>query len=227
MPPPRLPRDPPARHHGLQRSRQIYKLTVVTTPATFLASLLATLQAHIAHHAAKDRVNGPMLLLVWSYLPRALLRFQRLYARWQAGTLPKPRPAQLCPAQLCPGRPARPRAPATAPRRPRLTRRHGFVSRVIGYQACNLASGLRHLLARPDCAEFLAAAPQAARILRPLCRLLGATLPPALALPPRPRRPRPPKPVPAPPQPRWGKHDLRAIRRYSPGPIPDRRPKPA
>ena len=72
----------------------------------------------------------------------------------------------------------------------------------------------------------LAAAPQAASILRPILHVLATDLPAELALPPRPPRPRPPRPRkprptrPPAPEIRWGKYDLRAIRRYSPGRIP-------
>jgi hypothetical protein len=54
--------------------------------------------------------------------------------------------------------------------------------------AAGYASQLNHLLAEPEAAALLAASPQAARILRPLCHLLGIR--PA-SVPPLPRRERP------------------------------------
>ena len=56
------------------------------------------------------------------------------------------------------------------------------------------------LLHHPDLPAFLAAAPQAARLLRPICRLLQVDLPPILQLPPRPKpapRPKAARPDPA------------------------------
>jgi hypothetical protein len=49
---------------------------------------------------------------------------------------------------------------------------------------------LQELLADPDMAALVAAAAQAGRILRPLCRMLNAEPPPYLRLSKRPRRPR-------------------------------------
>jgi hypothetical protein len=51
------------------------------------------------------------------------------------------------------------------------------------------ASQLRHLLADPEMTALIQAAPQAGRLLRPLCRNLGVELPPCLQPPPRPPRP--------------------------------------
>jgi hypothetical protein len=45
---------------------------------------------------------------------------------------------------------------------------------------------LRHLLVLPEMAEFVAAAPEAGRIVRPLCRMLGQRPPEWLRLPRRP-----------------------------------------
>ncbi|MCC7283005.1 MAG: hypothetical protein IT556_11525, partial [Acetobacteraceae bacterium] len=68
------------------------------------------------------------------------------------------------------------------------------------------------LLATPEATEFLTAVPQAGRILRPLCRMLGLTPPACLRLP---ERPRPPHQKP------------RAEPRAAPPPHPPARPLPA
>ena len=82
------------------------------------------------------------------------------------------------------------------------------------------ASQLNHLIESPDFKDFLAAAPQAARLLRPLCHILGIA--PHLALPIRPRPPRirPPHPAPQPPAPP-SPHELwrRTHRRGLPPPL--------
>jgi hypothetical protein len=115
---------------------------------------------------------------------RAITRLLALFASWQAGTLPKPQfdfP--------------RPRTQATPrPRRPyqRLPRSRAWAgARVLELRA--YASQLSHLLANPEMAPFLAACPQAGRLLRPLCHAIGADLPPRLVLPAQPRRQRPPR----------------------------------
>ncbi len=90
------------------------------------------------------------------------------------------------------------------------------------------AAWLGALFAAPGTAEFLAAAPQAGRLLRPLCRMLGIEPPPVIAptpRPPRPKRPRPAQPSPGP----SGKYPRLNPATYSPGriPPPPRREKSA
>ena len=121
---------------------------------------------------------------------RAITRLLTLFARWQAGTLPKPRYDF-----------PRPRIQATPrPRRPyqRLPRSRAWAGARV-FELRGYASQLSHLLANPGMAPFLVACPQAGRILRPLCHAIGAELPPGLmrAAPPRLQRsPRPPRPRP-------------------------------
>lgn len=116
---------------------------------------------------------------------RAVTRLLALFARWQAGTLPKPQFDY-----------PRPRQQATRhARRPyqRLPRSRAWAgARVFELRA--YASQLSLLLANPDMAPFLAHCPQAGRLLRPLCHAIGAELPQCLTLPARPGRKRAPRP---------------------------------
>jgi hypothetical protein len=172
----------------------------------------------IAAYAAKHHAEIPLYVAVWSYLGRALGRFERLHARWQAGTLPKPRKPRPRPATPRVRKPPiRPLPPNNAKWRWPLLH-HGNVW-ILNFEA---------LLARPDLQEFAAAAPQLGRILRPLCRRMAIPIPAFLALPPRPPRPKPVKPTPpkAPPQPQ-GKYPRFRIQTYSPGRIPDFSKRPA
>ncbi|MBN9562298.1 MAG: hypothetical protein J0H14_16470 [Alphaproteobacteria bacterium] len=75
------------------------------------------------------------------------------------------------------------------------------------------ASNLYTLLEDPEMRAFLAAAPEAGRILRPLWRkLTPEALPEILRLPPRPRQPRAPRPPrPAKPAPGSGPPGLRRV----------------
>jgi hypothetical protein len=167
---------------------------------------------------AADRL---MLIVAYAWLFRTAIRFQRLHARWLAGKLRPPVPRLAAP----PARPAPPpapdpAAPPQAPARPRLTRRRGWLRHALGQDAGNFGSQIVHMLLRPDIPAFLAAAPQAGRLLRPLLHLIGTDIPAELALPPRPPRRRTPKPrLPRPPI-RWGKYTARDMRNYSPGRIP-------
>ena len=113
-------------------------------------------------------------------LARLAHRFRTLFARYQAGTLPTPRPPRT--------RIARPRPPEPRPPEPRLPGKTGWIGARIA-NAAPCAGAIEHLLHNtPEIREFAAAAPQAGRLLRPLCRMLGVTLPAYLRLPPRPKR---------------------------------------
>ena len=122
--------------------------------------------------------------LLCARLGRIATRVQMLFDRWRAGTLPTTRPSRA----------GRPYTPSTAPRLP--TTRAWVVAQIPG--SANFGTQLEALLADPDFPPFLAAAPQAGRLLRPLCRMLGTPMPPPLALPARPSAPRRVPPPPAP-----------------------------
>ena len=156
-------------------------------------------------HAGLPILPGPVWTLLWLRLNRLQNRLATLYDRWQQGTLPTkrpktarrattPRPAPPQIPQLpCPGFPL-----VDAPRR--LPAGHGWVIKRLP-QAGPSAGHLEHLLQQPHMREFVVAAPQAGRLLRPLCRALGLPQPDWLKLPARPR-PRPPR---TPRQPRPGR----------------------
>ena len=151
-------------------------------------------------------------LLLRHRLLRLKARFLALFERWQTNTLPKPR---LRPKRPRTSKPVDP----TAPKPLRLPRTLGWAARRLA--EAPPASGFLEslILNRADeLKPFLAAAPQAGRLLRPLCTALGLPLPDYLRLPPRPRRPRQPQPPRAPrpslndPTLRWRDWELRAVR---------------
>ena len=162
-----------------------------------LTEIITTLRAAIAACAhplvQREPARAPFFLILHNRVGRAARLIARLYTLWQQGRLPKPRPSQ---------------AGATRTRStPAVTFPHGraWLVRIGGYRIAASGSHLQYFLQRPDLPEFLAAAPQALRHLRPLCQMLGADLPAALLparQPPKPpARPRikPPKPQAAPP----------------------------
>ncbi len=138
----------------------------------------------------------PVWALFQQRLSRLANRFQALFDRWQSNTLPTPRAP----------RPGRTRRPAPHPT-PRLPRADGWAGRRLP-GAGPPASFLISLLQNPQTQSFVQAAPQAGRLLRPLCRALGQPQPDWLKLPPRPRPPRAARPR-APRQPRLTDPDLR------------------
>ena len=125
--------------------------------------ILTNLQAAIAVVAARERHLTVLLVAVWGRIGRIRTRLERLVALWRAGMLPPPRPSRAGEARAA-GRAVR--AASIIPRVPAWLL-------VAVREAGSVRAGLENLLSEAECVEFLAACPQAGRILRPLCRMLG------------------------------------------------------
>ena len=122
--------------------------------------ILRDLQAAIAVVSARERHLTALLVAVWGQIGRISARLERLVALWRAGMLPPPRPHRA-------GQPrVGGRATSVSPMAPAWLLEAVREARASGSQ-------LEQLLSQTECAEFLAAVPQARRILRPLCRMLG------------------------------------------------------
>jgi hypothetical protein len=143
-----------------------------------------------AQGSAGTSLLRALIVLAWGRVNRTRHRLQRLLARVAAGWLPSPT-APRAPVVADPAAPRRRRV--GAPALGRLPRARAWLVRMVGYHAAGRGSQLEHLLTDPAMAEFLAAVPSAARMLRPLCRTLGIA-PPVLGFP-RPPDPRPAKPA--------------------------------
>ena len=150
----------------------------------------------IAPHGDLPILPGPVWTLLWLRLHRLSNRLTRLYERWQQGSLPKPRKPAQRPKTVRTPPPQIPELPAPgmplveAPTR--LPQGRGWITRRIPESGPS-AGALHDLLQQPNTQEFVQAAPQAARLLRPLCHALGVDQPAWLKLPPRPRPPRKPR----------------------------------
>ena len=176
------------------------------------------LRHKLGAHSAQHRALGLMLFHIWWYLRRCLSRIERLLAHYHAGTLPKPRTAPHAPPQVRPAE--RITVPAPAPR-VRMPHRHAWLIRLVQPTA-QVAGHLDVILAMPEMIALLAAAPQLGRVLRPLYRMLGVSLPEILRLPPRPPRRRVPRPARATPtSPPVSARERRSWLSYSPGRIGD------
>jgi hypothetical protein len=155
----------------------------------------------IAPHGDLPLLPGPIWTLLWFRLERVANRLTRLYEQWQQGTLPKPRSKATRPKTV--QKPTPPQIPefphpgTTLVDSPsRLPRGRGWITRRIA-EAGPSAGHLHDLLQQPNIQDFVQAAPQAARLLRPLCHALGVDQPAWLQRPTRPRprsKPRPPRP---------------------------------
>ena len=114
----------------------------------------------------------PLIVLAWTRLRRLSPRFAALAAAVREGRLAAARTAR---GRAAPG-------PARAPRAPqpqRLPRGSGWLIRLVP-EAPAYGSLVLHWLDDPELATLLAEAPQAGRILRPLCRMLAIEPGPAL-----------------------------------------------
>ena len=165
--------------------------TATTVLGQAFAMVVNGICAVVARQAHAHGVAALAVLLSQVYwrIARRIGRLDRLVQHWHAGTLPTPRiraprirtprPAEDSPAQT---RPAVPRTPDS----------HAMLLR-LAQPTAQYRGHLETFLERPDTRALVKAAPQAARILRPLCRILAIDLPEYLRLPPRQRpEPRPP-----------------------------------
>ncbi len=124
---------------------------------------------------------APLALPAWIRLRRLLARFAALVAAVEAGRFPAAGRTTAAASR------PRPAAPAI-----RLPGGSGWLLRLAPALETRLGRAqLESLLADPELGALLAQAPQAGRILRPLCHMLRIEPPPSLRLPRRPRRPGP------------------------------------
>ena len=193
-----------------------------TPLAHWLTLIVGGLQKAAAARAGRDHAVAPLVMPLWTRLARLTARFDALVARLTAGHLPAERPAA----------PARPRtrsarkAPAAGLR---LPRGRAWLIRLLPGEAASYGCQLQALLADLQMAALLAAAPEAGRILRPLCRLLAIAPEGSLALPsaagkPAPT-PRPAKPAPPPAPPSAISLIWAALTGQPPGVTPDPPPR--
>ncbi len=135
---------------------------------------MQSLREIIGNHAGRHPASVAVITLLWPYLNRVAKRFEALVRRVEAGGAPvRPRAAALAPR----GRPS-------GLRRPGLPTGFAWLIRLVPYHAACIGGQVRYLLTKPEMAALFVAAPQVARIFRPLCRMLavapGPDLPPGL-----------------------------------------------
>lgn len=169
----------------------ICSVSTIATPATLadrFTDIIAGIRAAIREQRNVQPPSvGSVLFLVWLRMANMRKRFAVLVDKLRAGTLAAPRQRQR-------QRSASP-APAAAPDAVKLPPQSaGWLIRLLPqpWHVNYWRDPLEKLLADPEMAALLQAAPQAGRILRPLCRMLLIPLPANLRLPKRKRPPRKP-----------------------------------
>jgi len=139
--------------------------------------IMAAIAALVARAFLRDPRYVTIIVPLWTRLNRAASRFERIMARLAAGTPSRPsrpgRQSSPSPSELSPSspRPSEPRPfdPRLAP----LPSNHAWLSSALGSDGRCHAYQLNYLLKEPGTAALIAASPQAVRLLRPLCRILG------------------------------------------------------
>ncbi len=136
--------------------------------------------AHAQSRAYGIPATTPLLRRMQAYIVRLVFRLDSLVQRYESGRIAHPRPRALRPEtasnERAPSERPAPLPPAPLPRGNAWLILH--VQRTAQY-----IGHVEAFLARPDARALIQAAPQAGRILRPLCHALGMAPPPWLRLP--------------------------------------------
>ena len=166
--------------------------SALPSPYLSLSAVLRALRGEVGGWTVRRLLSEVLALLLYRRIGEVCGKIERLAARFQARRLwqhvPQTRAgvrkAAKTGARIWPGR-------------------FAWLVRVAGYQAAGYGCQLRHILEQPEMVALLQATPQAARILRPVCRMLAietALLQPGVVVPepvvrvvkPRVRKPRVP-----------------------------------
>jgi len=162
------------------------------SPYQNLSAVLCALRGMVGAWTVRGMLSQVLALLLYRRLGEICGKIERLAVRFQAGRLWRREPQ------------TRGVVRATGKTGVRIwPGRFAWLVRAAGYQAAGYGCQLRHVLEQPEMIELLKASPQAARILRPVCRMLAietAVLRPGVVVPepvvrvrkPRVRKPRVP-----------------------------------
>jgi len=162
------------------------------SPYLSLSAVLRALRGEVGGWHLRGLLSHAVMMLLYRRIGEICGKIERLAVRVQAGLLRRREPGVKAGvrsvaktgARIWPGR-------------------FAWLVRVAGYQAAGYGCQLRHILEQPEMVALLQATPQAARILRPVCRMLAietALLRPGVVAPepvvrvvkPRVRKPRVP-----------------------------------
>ncbi len=165
-------------------------MNAASFPFLSLSAVIGTLRVAVAHWGGRRWLDEALVHLVYRRLGEILRRIEGMVSRFQAGRL---RPVGV--------RRARSPAVSRAAREAGVRLwpcRFGWLVRDAGWEAAGLGCQLRAVLETPEMVAFLAACPQAVRVLTPVCRMLAietSVLRPGADAPKRRVRARPRKQV--------------------------------
>jgi len=162
------------------------------SPYQSLSVVLRALRGEVGGWTVRRLLSEVLALVLYRRIGEICGKIERLAVRFQAGRLWRREPQ------------TRGVVRATGKTGVRIwPGRFAWLVRAAGYQAAGYGCQLRHVLEQPEMVELLKASPQAARILRPVCRMLAietSLLRPGVVVPepvvrvvkPRVRKPRVP-----------------------------------
>jgi hypothetical protein len=138
----------------------------------------------LAPEACKRRI-GWLSGAIWNRVRRFEREFCALYAMWKAGTLPPLRSSESSAVKRL-DRGERREAPREGTGAVKLPRGFAWMHKILPMSAGTLLGGVESLLLeRAEMKAFVAEVPQAGRMLRPICTMVGMKPPEWLALPKR------------------------------------------
>jgi hypothetical protein len=148
-----------------------------------LAIIINGLCAAMQRQSEDDPSIIRICIRLWTSLLHLTKRYNRLVTLWYEGRLKPYRPREYRPRTKWPDPPKKP----GEDHKPRdtLPSAFGWIVKYVPLAAL-YRDQLRELLADPEMIAFLTAAPQAGRLLRPLCRTLGVPLTAELLPKPKP-----------------------------------------
>ena len=136
--------------------------SALPSPYLSLSAVLRALRGEVGGWTVRRLLSEVLALLLYRRIGEICGKIERLVARFQAGRL-----WQLTPQSRVGARSAAKKGVRIWPGR------FGWLVRAASYQAAGYGCQLRHILGQPEMVELLQASPQAARILRPVCRMLA------------------------------------------------------
>ena len=139
------------------------------SPFLNLSVVIRALRGAVGGWGLRGLLSQALVMLLYRRLGVICGKMERLSQRFQAGRLSRPQFRAVVAERLAVEADGSLRAAAA-----RIwPGRFGWLVRAAAYQAAGYGCQLREILGQPEMVELLLAAPQAARVLLPLCRMLA------------------------------------------------------
>jgi hypothetical protein len=144
-------------------------LSTSPSPYSDLSVVIRALRGAVGGWGLRGWLSQALVLLVYRRLGVISGKMERLSQRFQAGRLWRIVDRVVATAAVA----AEAGGAKRAARVVAWPRRFGWLVRCASYHAAGYGCQLREILGQPEMVALLLAAPQAGRILRPMCRMLA------------------------------------------------------